>query len=245
MVRRVALVTGASRGIGAAISLALGLSGIKVYGTATSAAGATKITKFFEERCIEGSGVVLDITDVSSIEKLKALMNDHDANPDILINNAGITKDNLIMRMKADEWANVIDTNLNAVFNLSKTFLRHMVKNRWGRIVNISSISGSIGNAGQTNYSASKAGLEGFSRSLAMELSTRNITVNIVSPGFIATDMTKNIPSSRQEIMLKRIPLARFGSPEEVASTVNFLVTEAGNYITGENIHVNGGMYMA
>ena len=244
MAKRVALVTGASRGIGAAISEALGLSGINVYGTATSAVGAEKITKRFAEQGIEGSGVVLDITDISSIEILKVRMSDDHANPDILVNNAGITKDNLIMRMKNDEWGNVLETNLNAAFNISKTFIRHMVRNRWGRIVNISSIAGSIGNAGQTNYSASKAGLEGFSRSLAMELATRNITVNVISPGFITTDMTKNIPPSRQEMMLRGIPLGRFGSPEEVAGAVNFLVTDAGNYITGENIHVNGGMYM-
>ncbi|MAZ71409.1 3-oxoacyl-ACP reductase FabG [Porticoccus sp.] len=245
VIDKVALVTGATRGIGAAIADGLGAQGAIVVGTATSASGAEQISARFREKNIRGVGMVLDVASQESVDGvLTAIIESYGA-PLILVNNAGITKDNLLMRMKDEEWFDVIDTNLNSLYRLSKACLRGMSKARWGRIVNISSVVGSMGNAGQTNYCATKAGVGGFTRSLAKELGPRNITVNAVSPGFIDTDMTKELPEASKQAILSQVPLNRLGSAEEIAAVVNFLVSDGGNYITGENIHVNGGMYMS
>lgn len=242
---KVVLVTGASRGIGAAIADSLGAKGAIVIATATSEAGADKISARFAEKAIAGKGMVLDVSSQESVTTLMEAVQEEYGAPLVLINNAGITKDNILMRMKDDEWFDVIDTNLNAIYRLSKACLRGMTKARWGRIINISSVVGAMGNAGQTNYCATKAGVGGFTRSLAKELGSRNITVNAVSPGFIDTDMTKDLPDASREQILSQIPLGRLGEPEEIAAVVDFLVGDSGAYITGENIHVNGGMYMA
>jgi 3-oxoacyl-[acyl-carrier protein] reductase len=243
--QKVALVTGASRGIGAAIADNLGTAGNIVIGTATTEAGAEKISQRLASKNIVGRGIMLNVTDADSIDTvLKAIIEEFGA-PTILVNNAGITKDNILMRMKEDEWMDVVNTNLTSVFRLAKSCVRPMTKARWGRIVNISSVVGSMGNGGQSNYSASKAGVEGFARALAKELGSRSITVNTVAPGFIDTDMTKDLPDANKEAMLTQIPLARLGAPEEIAAVVSFLVSDAAGYITGETIHVNGGMYMA
>lgn len=242
---KVALITGASRGIGAAIAESLGKAAVVVIGTATSSAGADKISQLFNEAGITGQGMVLNVTDMDSINELLAKISDQYGAPSILINNAGITKDNLLLRMKEDDWSEVMDTNLTSVYRLSKVCVRPMTKRRWGRIVNISSVVGSMGNGGQSNYSATKAGVEGFSRALAKELGSRGITVNTVAPGFIATDMTKELPEANKSAMLDQIPLARLGEPSEIAAVVTFLVSDAASYITGETIHVNGGMYMS
>jgi len=242
---KVALITGASRGIGAAIAESLGKAAVVVIGTATSSAGADKISQRFNEAGITGQGMVLNVTDMDSINELLAKISDQYGAPSILINNAGITKDNLLLRMKEDDWSEVMDTNLTSVYRLSKVCVRPMTKRRWGRIVNISSVVGSMGNGGQSNYSATKAGVEGFSRALAKELGSRGITVNTVAPGFIATDMTKELPEANKSAMLDQIPLARLGEPSEIAAVVTFLVSDAASYITGETIHVNGGMYMS
>jgi 3-oxoacyl-[acyl-carrier protein] reductase len=243
--QKVALVTGASRGIGAAIADNLGSEGMVVVGTATTEDGAEKISQRFAENNIVGRGMVLNVTDADSINDVLTAIGEEFGAPTILVNNAGITKDNILMRMKEDEWTDVVDTNLTAVFRLAKACVRPMTKARWGRIINISSVVGSMGNGGQSNYSATKAGVEGFSRALAKELGSRSITVNAVAPGFIATDMTKDLPEANKEAMLSQIPLARLGNPDEIAAVVNFLVSEAAGYITGETIHVNGGMYMS
>ena len=242
---KVALVTGASRGIGRAIADALAGAGFAVIGTATSSAGAEQITARFVERNFVGQGMVLNVNDVASISLLLKEVEENFGAPTVLVNNAGITKDNILLRMKEDEWSDVVNTNLNAVFRLSKACVRAMTKAKWGRIVNISSVVGSMGNSGQSNYSATKAGVEGFSRALAKELGSRNITVNTVAPGFIDTDMTKNLPVASKDAMLSQIPLARLGEPSEIADVVSFLVSDSAGYITGETIHVNGGMYMA
>ncbi|PHS73551.1 MAG: 3-oxoacyl-ACP reductase [Porticoccus sp.] len=245
VIDKVALVTGATRGIGAAIADGLGAQGAIVVGTATSTSGAEQISARFRDKNIKGVGMVLDVASQESVDGvLTAIIESYGA-PLILVNNAGITKDNLLMRMKDEEWFDVIDTNLNSLYRLSKACLRGMSKARWGRIVNISSVVGSMGNAGQTNYCATKAGVGGFTRSLAKELGPRNITVNAVSPGFIDTDMTKELPEASKQAILSQVPLNRLGSAEEIAAVVNFLVGDGGNYITGENIHVNGGMYMS
>ena len=242
--QKVALVTGASRGIGAAIADHLGTAGNIVIGTATTEAGAEKISQRLASKNIVGRGIRLNVTDTDSIDTvLKTTIEEFGA-PTILVNNAGITKDNILMRMKEDEWMDVVNTNLTSVFRLAKACVRPMTKARWGRIVNISSVVGSMGNGGQSNYSASKAGVEGFARALAKELGSRSITVNTVAPGFIDTDMTKDLPDASKEAMLTQIPLARLGAPEEIAAVVSFLVSDAAGYITGETIHVNGGMYM-
>lgn len=242
---KVALVTGASRGIGAAIADQLGAAGATVVGTATSEAGAQKISERLAKQGITGAGKVLNVTSSDSIASLlKEIQAEYGA-PAILINNAGITKDNLLMRMSDDEWSEVINTNLSSVYRLSKAVLRGMMKGRWGRIINISSVVGAMGNAGQANYAASKAGVAGFARSLAAEVGSRNITVNTVAPGFIDTDMTQALPEEQRTQLLDKIPLGRLGQPEEIASVVVFLASEAGGYVTGETIHVNGGMYMA
>lgn len=241
---KVALVTGASRGIGAAIAAELGKAGAKVVGTATSEKGADAITARFAEQGVEGEGMVLNVTDADSVAAtLKAVQEKYGA-PQILVNNAGITKDNLLMRMSDDEWFDVINTNLSAIYRLSKACLRGMMKARWGRIINISSVVGQMGNAGQTNYSSTKAGVMGFTRSLAKEVGSRNITVNAVAPGFIDTDMTKELTDDQKNVMLGAIPLARLGQPEEIAKVVKFLSADDASYVTGETIHVNGGMYM-
>ena len=242
---KVALVTGASRGIGAAIAETLGLAGYTVVGTATSQSGADTICERFKSSDINGAGMVLNVTDLESINSLLSAVIDRFGAPTILINNAGIAKDNLLLKMKEEEWLDVVNTNLTSVFRLSKACVRAMTKARWGRIVTISSVVGSMGNGGQSNYSATKAGVEGFSRALAKELGSRSITVNSVAPGFIETDMTKELPEANKASMLEQIPLARLGAPSEIAAVVKFLVSDAAGYITGETIHVNGGMYMA
>lgn len=242
--QKVALVTGASRGIGAAISDNLGKQNYIVIGTATSESGAQRITERFAEKGIEGAGMLLDVTDSNSVDNLIKGVADEYGAPTILVNNAGITKDNLLLRMKEDEWTDVVNTNLTSIYRLSKACLKSMTRARWGRIVNISSVVGSMGNAGQSNYSATKAGVSGFSRSLAKEVGSRGITVNTVAPGFIDTDMTKDLPEDSKEAMLSQIPLSRLGSPDEIAAVVSFLVSDSAGYITGETIHVNGGMYM-
>ena len=242
---KVALVTGASRGIGAAIAEQLGKAGAIVIGTATSESGAEIISARFAELGIRGAGKVLNVTDADSVAALLKSVTEEFSAPAILVNNAGITKDNLLMRMSDEEWFDVINTNLSSIYRLSKGVLRGMMKARWGRIINISSVVGSMGNPGQSNYAATKAGVSGFARSLAAEVGSRNITVNTVAPGFIDTDMTKVLPEEQKQQLLSRIPLGRLGSPEEIASVVLFLAGDAGGYISGETIHVNGGMYMS
>ncbi|WP_455206317.1 3-oxoacyl-ACP reductase FabG [Kaarinaea lacus] len=241
----IALVTGASRGIGQAIALRLGKDGATVVGTATSTSGAENITKILQENGIKGMGLVLNVTDQSSVDAVMETINAEFGAPSILVNNAGITRDNLLMRMKDDEWDDIIQTNLTSVYRLSKACLRAMTKARKGRIISISSVVGAAGNAGQTNYSAAKAGLLGFTKSLAREVGTRGITVNAVAPGFIDTDMTKALPDAQREALQKDIPLNRLGQPEEIAAAVAFLASPDAGYITGETLHVNGGMYMA
>ena len=237
---KVALVTGATRGIGKAIALQLASQGAVVIGTATSESGAATISAYLADAGT-GKGMVLNVTDSDSVTStLKELVSEFGA-PTILVNNAGITKDNLLMRMKEDEWDAVIDTNLNSIFRLTKG---GMTKAKWGRVVNISSVVGSMGNMGQTNYAATKAAVEGFSRSMAREVASRNITVNSIAPGFIATDMTNALGEDQKDMLRTQIPLQRLGAPEDIAALVGFLVSDAGSYITGETNHVNGGMYM-
>ncbi len=242
---KIALVTGASRGIGAAIAEALGKSGLFVVGTATSEAGAQAITARFAEAKINGIGKMLNVTDGPAVEALVAEIAAQQGPVAVLVNNAGITKDNLLMRMSDEEWFDVINTNLSAVYRLSKACLRGMMKQRWGRIVNIASVVGAMGNAGQTNYSATKAGVMGFTRSLAKEIGSRNITVNAVAPGFIETDMTRDLPEAQKAQLSAAVALGRLGQPEEIADAVAFLVSDRASYITGETLHVNGGMYMS
>lgn len=242
--QKVALVTGASRGIGAAIADRLGQDGFVVIGTATSESGADKITQRFTEKGIQGRGYCLNVTDAESIKTVLAAIKDEFAEPSVLVNNAGITKDNLFLRMKEDDWESVLDTNLSSVFRMSKAVIKSMTRARYGRIINISSVVGSMGNAGQANYCAAKAGVEGFTRSLAREIGSRNITVNSVAPGFIQTDMTHELPETVKETMLKQVPLGRLGDPGEIAHAVSFLASDGASYITGETLHVNGGMYM-
>lgn len=241
---KVALVTGASRGIGSAIAQALAVNGAYVIGTATTLAGAKAITERFSQENLQGEGVVLDVTCKNSVEDLLVSLADQNKNPAILINNAGITCDNLLLRMEDEEWYRVIETNLNSVYRLSKACLKSMFRARFGRIITIGSVVGSSGNPGQVNYTAAKAGIIGFSKSLAAEMGSRNITVNVVAPGFIDTDMTTSLPDLVKDEMLKRIPMKKLGKPEDVAAAVVFLASDAANYITGETIHVNGGMYM-
>ena len=237
---KVALVTGASRGIGKAIATQLKGLGAVVIGTATSENGAAKISDYLGE----GNGLVLNVTNDESIAELFATIKAAHGVIDILVNNAGITRDNLFMRMKDDEWNDIMDTNLSSVFKISKGVLRPMMKNRFGRIINIGSVVGTMGNAGQVNYATSKAGLIGFTKSLAREVASRGITVNTVSPGFIDTDMTQTLTDEQKEGIFSQVPANRLGKPDEIASAVAFLASDAAAYITGETLHVNGGMYM-
>jgi 3-oxoacyl-[acyl-carrier protein] reductase len=239
---KIALVTGASRGIGKAIAEQLASSGAVVIGTATSDNGAAAISAYLGAK---GAGKVLNVTDDTSIVDLLSQINSEYGAIDILVNNAGITRDNLLMRMKDDEWNDILHTNLTSVFKLSKAVLRGMMKKKYGRIVNIGSVVGSTGNPGQANYAAAKAAVIGFSKSLAREIASRGITVNVVAPGFIDTDMTKGLSDDQKEAIFKDIPANRLGDPKEIAATVGFLVSEEAGYITGETIHVNGGMYMS
>ncbi|MBL7003479.1 MAG: 3-oxoacyl-ACP reductase FabG [Gammaproteobacteria bacterium] len=241
----IALVTGASRGIGKAIALGLGKENSLVIGTATSDAGAEKITAYLKENGVAGKGMKLNVSDADSIKECLAEITSEFGAPDILINNAGITRDNLLMKMKDEEWDDIINTNLTSIFRMSKAVMRGMMKKRNGRIVSISSVVGATGNPGQTNYAAAKAGLIGFSKSMAREIGSRNITVNVVAPGFIDTDMTKELSDDQKSALLSQIPLSRLGQAEEIASAVVFLASPKAAYITGETIHVNGGMHMA
>ncbi|MFC3852980.1 3-oxoacyl-ACP reductase FabG [Salinispirillum marinum] len=241
---KVALVTGASRGIGKAIALTLASRGYHVAGTATSESGAGKISEYLTAAGVAGKGYTMNVTSPESIAAALAEIKADFGEPLIVVNNAGITKDNLFLRMKDDEWNDVIDTNLSSVFRLAKACIKPMTKARWGRIVSVSSVIGSMGNAGQVNYGASKAGIEGFTRSLAKEIASRNITVNAVAPGFIQTDMTDELPAEHKEKILSQVPLGRLGQAEEVAKVVAFLVSDDASYVTGETLHVNGGMYM-
>lgn len=241
---QIALVTGASRGIGQATALQLGQNGATVVGTATSKGGADAISQYMQAAGINGMGIALNVNDAAQIndviEKIKATFGD----VSILVNNAGITRDNLLVRMKDDEWDDIIETNLKSVFRLSKTVLRAMMKARFGRIISISSVVGTIGNMGQANYAAAKAGIFGFSKSLAREVGSRNITVNSIAPGFIDTDMTRALSEEQQQSLIQHVPLGRLGRPEEIASAVVYLASPAASYITGSTLHVNGGMYM-
>lgn len=240
----IALVTGATRGIGNAIAQALGNAGATVIGTATSANGAQSITDNLKAAGIEGEGYVLDVNDNEAVSTLIKDISERYGTPSILINNAGITRDNLLMRMKDDEWDGVISTNLSSIYRLSKAVLRGMMKLKKGRIISVASVVGVMGNAGQTNYSAAKAGIMGFSKSLAREVGSRGITVNTVAPGFIDTDMTRALGDEQRELLIKQVPLNRLGSVDDIAQTVLFLASSSASYITGETIHVNGGMYM-
>ena len=241
---KVALVTGASRGIGQAIALALGHEGAIVIGTSTTEAGALQISKLYEEEHISGCGLVLDVASQESVDATLATIKERYGAVSILVNNAAITQDNLLLRMKDDEWFKVIETNLNSVYRLTKICLRDMIKMRWGRVINIGSVVGSSGNIGQTNYAASKAGMVGFAKALACEVGARHITVNTVAPGFVDTDMTRKISDAHREVLMQRIPLQRLGQVEDIASAVVFLASEKASYITGQTLHVNGGMYM-
>ncbi|MEN9455566.1 MAG: 3-ketoacyl-(acyl-carrier-protein) reductase [Pseudomonadota bacterium] len=242
---QVALVTGASRGIGRAIALELGQMGAIVIGTATTAEGANDIQKGLDAAGIKGLGAMLSVTDAAACESLMSEIDGKFGAVGILVNNAGITRDNIAMRMKDDEWDAVIDTNLKAVFRLSRLVMRGMMKARHGRIINITSVVGAAGNPGQANYAAAKAGVAGMTRALAQELGSRNITVNCVAPGFIDTDMTKALPDSQREALLTRIPLGRLGQADEIAAAVGFLASPRAGYVTGMTLHVNGGMYMS
>ncbi len=241
---KITLITGASRGIGAAIALELGKQGALVYGTSTTENGASDITKTFKAENIKGEGLTLNVNDNNSIKSVIDTIQNQTGVIEILINNAGITKDTLLMRMQEKDWDDVIETNLKSVYKLSQVAIKGMMKKRYGRIINISSIVGHMGNAGQTNYAATKAGISGFTKSLAQEVGKRGITVNCVAPGFIDTDMTKALNEDQRESLLAHIPLSRLGHPNDIAHTVGFLASDNASYITGETIHVNGGMLM-
>ncbi len=241
---KVALVTGASRGIGQAVAKALGSAGATVVGTSTSDSGATCISNYLRDARCRGAGVKLNVNDGAETEAVLAQIESEHGSVAILVNNAGITRDNLLLRMKDAEWDEIMETNLKSVFRLSKLVIRPMMKARFGRIINITSVVGSMGNAGQVNYAAAKAGVAGFSRSLAKEVGSRNITVNCVAPGFIDTDMTSGLPDEQKNAMLVHIPLGRFGQVQEIAAAVTFLASDGAAYVTGSTLHVNGGMYM-
>ena len=240
---KLVLVTGASRGIGQAIALTLGAAGATVIGTATTEKGANAISKQFAKNKINGQGMILNITDDDNIAELMKNINEKYGEVDILINNAGITRDNILIRMKQEEWDEIINTNLTSVFKMSKAVLRGMMKKKAGRIISITSVVGAMGNSGQANYAAAKAGIMGFTKSLAREVGSRGITVNTVAPGFIQTDMTDALPDEQKKALSSQIPMARLGSVDEIAQTVLFLAGEGGSYITAQTLHVNGGMY--
>lgn len=242
---KVCLVTGASRGIGRAIAESLGNAGATVIGTATSEKGAEAISTYFKDSSIHGVGKMLNVTDIDSIDtNLKEITAEYGAIT-VLVNNAGITRDNLMLRMKEEEWSDIMSTNLTSVYRLSKACLKGMMKARQGRIISISSVVGATGNAGQANYAAAKAGVVGFSKSLAQEIGSRGITVNVVAPGFIDTDMTRELPEEQRKQLMSNIPLGKLGESEDIANAVLFLASDMGSYISGETLHVNGGMYMS
>lgn len=241
---KIALVTGASRGIGRAIAQQLAQQGAVVYATSTSQEGAQRITDHFQEQGQAVYGYQLDVTDADSVKQLLQMIKKERQPVEIVVNNAAINRDNLMMRMKNQEWTDVIDTNLNAVFNVMQLSMRDMVKQRWGRIINIGSVVGSTGNAGQANYAAAKSGLQGLTKSFAHEVATRHITANVVAPGFIDTDMTQALNDEQRQMILDAVPMARIGKPEEVASCVGFLATPMAEYVTGQTFHVNGGLLM-
>ncbi|SRR5512138_332366 len=240
----IAIVTGASRGIGRAIANELARQGATVIGTATSDAGAQGISAWLHAAGYKGRGAVLNVADADSIDAFLKDVENKEGPATILVNNAGITRDNLLLRMKAEEWDDILNTNLTSVFRLSKGVLRGMMKARRGRIINIASVVGVMGNAGQTNYAAAKAGIIGFTKSLAREVGSRNITANVVAPGFISTDMTAQLPAEQQQQLIQQVALGRLGTPEDIAHAVAFLASPLAGYITGETLHVNGGMYM-
>ena len=240
---KLVLVTGASRGIGQAIALTLGGAGATVVGTATTNNGANSISKQFKDSNITGQGMILNVTDDKSIVELMSNISNQYGVIDILVNNAGITRDNILMRMKQEQWDEIIDTNLTSVFKMSKAVLRGMLKKKAGRIISITSVVGAIGNSGQANYAAAKAGIMGFTKSLAREVGSRDITVNAVAPGFIQTDMTDTLPKEQKEVLASKIPIGRLGTVDEIAQTVLFLAGDGGSYITAQTLHVNGGMY--
>jgi 3-oxoacyl-[acyl-carrier protein] reductase len=242
--KQIALVTGASRGIGQGIAMELGRQGAIVIGTATGESGTKSINGYLAANKIQGKGVVLNVNEADKIQRLVEEIQRDYGTVSILVNNAGITRDNLLLRMKEEEWDEIMSTNLKSVFRMSQAVLRGMVKARYGRIINITSVSGEIGNAGQTNYAAAKAGISGFSKALAREVASRNITVNCVAPGFIDTDMTRSLSEAQKQALPQIIPLGRMGRVEEVAAAVVFLASAGAGYITGSTIHVNGGMYM-
>jgi 3-oxoacyl-[acyl-carrier protein] reductase len=241
---KVALVTGASRGIGQAIAFAMGSAGATVAGTATSEAGAASISAYLRSTGLKGAGFKLNVNDAAETEAVLGRIESEHGPVTILVNNAGITRDNLLLRMKDAEWDEIMDTNLKSVFRLSKLVIRSMMKARFGRIINITSVVGSMGNAGQVNYAAAKAGVVGFSKSLAKEVGSRNITVNCIAPGFIDTDMTRGLPDEQKSALLAYIPLGRFGQAAEIAAAAAFLASDGAAYVTGSTLHVNGGMYM-
>jgi len=240
---KLVLVTGASRGIGKAIALTLGGAGATVIGTATTESGADNISKDFAEKNISGKGMKLNVTDNEQISDLVKTVNEGFGSIDILVNNAGITRDNILLRMKEDEWEDIINTNLSSIYKMSKAVLRGMIKKRSGRIISITSVVGATGNDGQSNYAAAKAGMIGFTKSLAREVGVRGITVNAIAPGFIETDMTDSLPDEHKEALASQIPMGRLGTVDEVAKAVLFLAGDGGSYITGQTLHVNGGMY--
>jgi len=240
----IALVTGASRGIGRAIAIELGRRGARVLGTATSEAGASAIDEYLDAAEIQGRGIVLDVANAASVDACFKDVDGREGTPTILVNNAGVTRDGLLMRMSADDWQTVIETDLSAVYRTCKAVMRGMMKARRGRIINIASVVGVMGNAGQANYAAAKAGMIGFTKSLAREVGSRGITVNVVAPGFIVTDMTDSLGDAARTALLGQVPLGRLGSPEDIANAVAFLASPQAGYITGETLHVNGGMYM-
>ena len=240
---KIVLVTGATRGIGKAIALTMGKAGATVIGTATSEAGANNVSQMLDDEKISGKGIMLDVRDNVQISKLDETIKKDFGSVDILINNAGITRDNILLRMKEDEWEDIINTNLSSIYKMSKSVLRGMIKKRSGRIISITSVVGAMGNAGQTNYAAAKAGIIGFTKSLAREVGVRGVTVNAIAPGFIETDMTDSLPQDQKEALASQIPMGRLGTVDEVAQTVLFLAGDGGSYITGQTLHVNGGMY--
>jgi len=242
--KKVALVTGASRGIGEAIAKSLAADGFTVVGTATTDMGAEAISSYLAEENNPGCGIKLNVADQDSVTMAVKAIAEQFEPPLVLVNNAGITRDNILMRMKEAEWQDVMDTNLSGLYRVSKACLRGMTKARWGRIVNITSVVGSMGNIGQSNYAATKAGAEGFSRALARELGSRSVTINCVAPGFIDTDMTRDLPEAQRDLLLQQIPLGRLGSTAEIAALVSFLCSDMASYITGETVHINGGMHM-